>query len=197
MRDEWYGDKRDLIKWGVLLDLEQRYKAKQILQVLYYRPSEWKPMEIDGDKVELNPEVLRHFRNPFSVSKIACKSCIKVLRKPFVRRDTYQSEVLKRIRLRTELPRVIFLDPDTGLEPRGKATLKHVLVSEVREIWKTLSPGDVLVLYQHQTNRNGSEWIQPKRRQFEKALGIGQGKSKVGRAEGIAKDVAFLFAQKH
>jgi hypothetical protein len=58
MRDEWYGDKRDLIKWGVLLDLEQRYKAKQILQVLYYRPGEWKPMEIDGDKVEL---ILRLF----------------------------------------------------------------------------------------------------------------------------------------
>lgn len=196
MRDEWYGDKRDLIKWGVLLDLEQRYKAKQILQVLYYRPSEWKPIEIDGDKVELNPEVVRHFRNPFAVSKIACKSCIEVMRKPFVHRDAYQSEVLKRIRLRTELPGIIFLDPDTGLEPRGKPTLKHVLVSEVWEIWKTLSPGDVLVLYQHQTNRNGSEWIQAKRRQFEKALGIGQGKSKVGRAEGIAKDVAFFFAQK-
>lgn len=196
MRDEWYGDKRDLVKWGVLLEVAQRYGAKHILQVLYHRPTKWKPLRIDGEKVKLNSAVLQHFRDPFSVSQIECKCRIEVLGNQFEDRNEYLKEVLKRIRLRSGLPRIIFLDPDTGLEPKGKATLNHVLASELKKIWATLIRGDVLVLYQHQTNRNGSEWIQPKKRQFEKALGIRRGESKMGNAKGIAKDVVFLFAEK-
>jgi hypothetical protein len=196
MRDEWYGDKRDLVKWGVLLELERRYGAKHILQVLYYRRSEWKLLEIDGDKVELNSAVLQHFRDPFSASKIACKSCVEVLRETFSDRDQYHNVVLQRIRQRTKHPRIIFLDPDTGLEPGGRATLNHVLESELGEIWNALRPRDVLVLYQHQTNRNGSEWIKTKKKQFERAIGIGKGESKIGRAGGIARDVAFFFVEK-
>jgi hypothetical protein len=37
MRDKWYVDNRDLVKWGILLRLAERYAAKHILQVLYYR----------------------------------------------------------------------------------------------------------------------------------------------------------------
>jgi len=40
MRDKWYADNRDLVKWGVLLTLAERHAAKHILQVLYYRPTE-------------------------------------------------------------------------------------------------------------------------------------------------------------
>jgi hypothetical protein len=36
MKDEWYGDKRDLVKWGVLLHLAATFKATRILQVPYY-----------------------------------------------------------------------------------------------------------------------------------------------------------------
>jgi hypothetical protein len=28
MRDEWYGDKRDLVKWGVLLHLAKQHGVK-------------------------------------------------------------------------------------------------------------------------------------------------------------------------
>ncbi len=114
MRDEWYGDKRDLVKWSVLLELAQRYDAKHILQVLYYRPSEWKGVNIAGDDVGLNPAVLRHFRDPFSISKIVCNPCIEIVPDVFIHRNEYHSEVLKRIRLRTKLPGIVFLDPDTG-----------------------------------------------------------------------------------
>ena len=30
-------------------------------------------------------------------------------------------------------------------------------------------PGDLMAFYQHQTNRNGKEWIGPKISQFERA----------------------------
>jgi len=69
-------------------------------------------------------------------------------------------------------------------------------MSEVERIWKALLPGDVLVLYQHQTNRNGSEWIPKKKEQFENALEIAKGTSKIGQSKEIANDVAFFYARK-
>lgn len=194
MRDEWYGDKRDLIKWGVLLELERRYKTQHILQVLYYTKSNYAVLEIDGNKIELNSAVLKHFRDVFSVSKIKCNSRIEVVEDLFRDRDAYHQNVIKRIQLRTELPGIVFLDPDTGLEPSGGATPKHVRVAEVAKIWDALTAGDVLVLYQHQIRE--AEWIQSKKGQFEKALGNGRGKSKMGQAKGIAKNVVLFFAEK-
>jgi len=44
--------------------------------------------------------------------------------------------------------------PDTGLEPRGNAGLEYVRESELLQIWAGMRAGDVLVLYQHQTNKN-------------------------------------------
>lgn len=201
MRDEWYGDSKDLVKWSVLLELEQRYNAKHILQILYYQPSKWKRIKIDKDEVELNSAVRQHFRDCSSVTEIACKSRIEVLSGPFTdNRREYQKEVLRRIQQRAKPPGVagiVFLDPDTGLEPRSKATLKHVLGSELAEIWGALSLGDVLVLYQHKTNRrNDSDWIQDKKTQFERALKVQQGKARIGLEKSKNVDVVLFFAEK-
>jgi len=38
VKDKWYGDKRDLVKWGILLTLAKMFSARRILQVAYYRP---------------------------------------------------------------------------------------------------------------------------------------------------------------
>jgi hypothetical protein len=50
MKDQWYADNRDLVKWGVLLELCRQFHAIRILQVLCYRPSDWqeKNLKIDG-----------------------------------------------------------------------------------------------------------------------------------------------------
>ena len=197
MRDQWYGDKRDLVKWGVLLELAQRHDAKHILQVLYQRPSTWERLEIDGEQVDLNPAVLQHFRSTASISAIQGPTQVDILSDTFDDRSSYLKIVLNRIRLRTKRPGIVFLDPDTGLEPSGKAGLQHVLESELAEIWRALCSGDVLVFYQHQTNRNGDPWIERKKVQFEQALSIGQGLVKVARAPGIAPDVVFFFIEKN
>lgn len=197
MRDLWYGDNRDLVKWGVLLELAQRYRAKHILQVLYQRPSTWGRLEVDGEQVDLSPVVLHHFRSTASISAIRCAAQVDILSDTFADRSGYLQIVLDRIRVRPQLPGIVFLDPDTGLEPPGKAGPEHVLESELADIWLALSHGDVLVFYQHQTNRSGAPWIEPKKMQFERALSIGQGMSKVARAVGIARDVAFFFIEKN
>lgn len=198
MRDLWYGDNRDLIKWGVLLELAQQYRAKHILQVLYERATVWKHLEVDGKQVDLCPAVLQHFRNTNSIIGLRCDAGVDVLSDTFADRGTYLRTVLDRIQLRTRRPGIVFLDPDTGLEPPGgKAGLEHVLESELGQIWRTLSSGDVMVFYQHQTNRNGAPWIEPKKMQFERALNIPRGSAKLAQAAEIARDVAFFFVKKN
>ncbi len=34
MKDQWYADQRDLVKWGALEYLADRYSADEIVQVL-------------------------------------------------------------------------------------------------------------------------------------------------------------------
>ena len=92
-------------------------------------------------------------------------------------------------------PRAVFLDPDTGLAP-GIVNVKHVTEAEARQFWSALAPRDVLVLYQHQTNRNGTPWVQEKRRQFASAIGIPSSRVRVAKGESIARDVVFYYASK-
>ncbi len=56
--------------------------------------------------------------------------------------------------------------------------------------------GEVLVFYQHQTNRSGQTWLEPKLEQFERAIGLAPGTAKVAKASAIAVDVAFFYAKK-
>jgi len=194
MRDEWYSDKRDLVKWAVLMQLAQMYEATSILQVAYYRPTAWKdkPIEIDGRAYPVPPEVLGHFRNINNIGAIRPPPQLKVLDALFSDRDAYLECVLTAIRTLPERA-IIFLDPDTGLEPpKSRADLKHVRKRELREIWDELRQGDMLVFYQH-GNRSRS-WIEDKRKQFESA--IEPAPAKLAHGQAIARDVAFFFSQR-
>lgn len=196
MRDQWYGDNRDLVKWGVLLNLAREHAANRILQVAYLRPSEWAQLEIDGRHSPVPEAVLRHFRDVRNIKNLSNGPKIEVVETPFVDRRKYSQAVLEAISRRHDAETcMVFLDPDTGLASRTP-DFKHVFDSELAEIWQHMTAGDVLVFYQHQTNRNGAPWIKPKREQLEKALGLRRGIAKVATGRGIARDVAFFYCRK-
>jgi hypothetical protein len=194
MRDEWYSDNRDLVKWGVLLQLAELYDMAAIFQVAYYRPTPWdeKSIEIDGRAFPLPPVVVSHFRDIKNIRALRPNARVMVLDDPFHDRDQYLRRILMEIRNLLK-PAIVFLDPDTGLEPK-KATLKHVREKELQEIWRTLRRGDLLVFYQHRTRRR--QWVKEKKTQFEKAIGLEPGGSKLARGKGIASDVAFFFSHR-
>jgi hypothetical protein len=196
MRDGWYSDKRDLVKWGVLLQLAELYEAAAILQVTYYRPSSWPAIKIDGVSHSLPTAVLEHFRKVGNAARLRSNAQIIVLNTLWQDRTAYLRDVLHGIRNLPQRTSIVFLDPDTGLEPKGGAELEHVLESELRTIWEALRPGDLLVFYQHQTNRNGRPWIKPKKVQFEKAIGLAPASAKVAHGQDIARDVVLFFSQK-
>lgn len=195
MRDKWYADNRDLVKWGVVLSLAERFNARHILQVLYYRPCTWPTLEIDGEPVALPEAVLQHFRNASAVRTLKASVSIDVVTDVVVNRTDYLRTVLSTIRNRPATPGIVFLDPDTGLQP-VKPSLEHVLDQELVEVWAGLVPGDLLVFYQHQTNRNGQPWVEPKKQQFEQVLSLPIGSAKLARAESIARDVVFFYVEK-
>jgi len=196
VKDKWYGDNRDLVKWGVLLELSHKFSCISILQVLYLRQSEWAAIQIDGEEVGLHRELIQHFRDAGSISHMSSAVSIEVIAEEFQDRLEYLQIIAKRIKSRTALPGIIFLDPDTGLQPNGRPGYEHVLESELAEIWKLLRTSDVLVFYQHQTNRNGEPWIEVKKNQFAGAIGVPPDHAKLAYAPEIARDVALFFAQK-
>ncbi len=197
MRANWFSDNRDLVKWGVLLRLAEQHNAAAVLQVAYYRPGPRSALEIeiDGQMSPMPSAVLNHFRTLGNASTIRSNAKIIVKDDLWQDRDVYLADVLRCV---SDLPRpsIVFLDPDTGLAPKSKPRLEHVLEGELRAIWHALRPGDVLVFYQHQTNRGGRPWIEEKKAQFEKAMGLIPGSAKVADGKKIARDVAFFFSQK-
>ena len=130
-----------------------------------------------------------------SVEGVSSEVSIKVFDRPFIDRGAYLKAALEFIGEFSNRPRAVFLDPDTGLAP-GIANVKHVTEAEARQFWSALAPRDVLVLYQHQTNRNGTPWVQEKRRQFASAIGIPSSRVRVAKGESIARDVVFYYASK-
>ena len=113
----------------------------------------------------------------------------------FYDRAQYLRRILMQIRNLPKEPAIVFLDPDTGLEPK-KPQLEHVLNTELRDIWHALRDDDLLVFYQHETNKAGQPWVEEKKTQFEKAIGLEPGGSKLAQGKEIARDVAFFFSQR-
>jgi len=197
VKDKWYGDNRDLVKWGALLLLANRFVGSRIVQVACYRPE---TIEIDGVRHLMPDAVISHFSRSLKDIARLNSPCvqIEVFDLPFLDRDEYMQGLQASLAnlISSGSPCIVFLDPDTGLEPMNKHELEHVLESELAQIWSAMRADDVLVFYQHKTDRKrGTSWIDPKRKQFEKALGLPIGAAKMARGE-TATDVVFFFAQK-
>jgi hypothetical protein len=195
MQDCWYADNRDLVKWGVLLQLADTFEVQRILQVAFYRPNIFGQLVINGKASDLPAEVISQFRDVQKISDISPKVRATVFDLLFEHRATYLHAVLTLLPTFAHERCIVFLDPDTGLEPK-KPGLEHVLDTEARAIWDGMKNGDVFVFYQHKTNRNGRSWIEPKRIQLANAIGVQLAKILVAHAPEIANDVVLFFTQK-
>ena len=206
MRDEWFGDKRDLVKWTTLLKLAERDRLRHILQVLYFRTSNWHHVEIGGCEVEIPTSIIAHFRDARNICTMKCDPVIDILTEEFENsnKSRYLRSIEQHISKRSVLPGIVFLDPDTGLEPsesaksglghRCKAKSEHVCEMELAKIWSLLVPGDVLVFYQHAIHEKN--WRERKRLQFSAAIGIDDDRVGTARSDKLANDVAFFYVRK-
>jgi hypothetical protein len=153
-------------------------------------------VELDKQEKVIPEEVQKHFRDIRNIENLSLPVKVRVFDEVITDRNRYLLKAKEFIsRYAVENRCVVFLDPDTGLEPTIP-NLKHVLRKEAYEFWKSLKIGDVLVLYQHQTNRNGEPWEESKRMEFEKAIGAEKDSVKVGRGPKLARDVVLFYAVK-
>lgn len=197
MRDKWYSDNRDLVKWSTLLLIAREYRSDCILQIAYFRQSQFGKVTIDGRESEIPSEVLAHFRDIQKITELTTYPEVIVFADEFGDRDKYLAAINKFINENSKKQRcIVFLDPDTGLEPHTRRNHKHVLRKELKEIWDEISSQWIIAFYQHKTTKKREEWIEPKRKQFSEAITIPLKAVKVASGIHIANDVVFFFAEK-
>ena len=194
MRDTWYGDNRDLIKWGTLAHIAQRESLDIIIQVPYLRLGTRSPLQSESGPIEIETAVWNFFRNVPAVEKLGTELGRRgvVITDEFhpLRRRVYRSLVEERL-AGLPHPKLVLLDPDTGIAP-STATAKHVNAEDVQSVWQSLRPGDWLVVYQHAA-RNAT-WLQDARDRLASLCGTAA--IEVFNSPGIAWDVAFLAVGK-
>jgi len=195
MRDLWYADNRDLVKWATLWHIAREHSLRGILQVPYWRPEKGRPcFRFGTDRVRIADEVWNFFRDIRHIEKLAHKLgvWVKVHAEAFdpADRASYLASVLDHVR---ECPRplLVFLDPDTGLEPKDSRD-KHTTAREIRATWRELRKDDWLVLYQHA--RRQLLWVDTVSQELR--VLCDDATVEVARSEKLGKDVAFMCIER-
>jgi len=178
MRDCWYGDKRDIVKWAVLISLAHHYKTKTILWVVFYTFERPKHKLKLGDHDEpIPPEVWKHFRDIGQISRLGPPAGVKIKvlnrpwkSKPKSERDACFGHVAEKISKGAREPMIVFLDPDTGLGRDKETKAKHVCPSELKTVFKAMRKRDRLVFYQHAQRR--TDWQKTTRKSFAEAIDL-------------------------
>ena len=194
MRDKWYADKRDLVKWGGIMHLlnDKNLGIKKVIQIAYYRKDNWPPLNFNGDDIPIPEKVLNFFRDITLIKNLDKR--IEVFNQEFDHKDRqkYTDDLCKTLKGIQE-KKIVFLDPDTGLEPK-KCKVENVKHIEVEQIFDSIKPGDFLVFYQHKFR--SSKWNEIRLGELAKACGLSRSKIKTWKANEIANDVIFFFAEK-
>jgi hypothetical protein len=111
MQDRWYGDHRDLVKWGTLFELARRAGLNHVLQILYYRKNDWAEIEADGTASRIAMDVIQHFRNSMGATNISKDVSIDVFAQEFSNRERYLESVKAQIPLVRLIRELSFLIP--------------------------------------------------------------------------------------
>jgi hypothetical protein len=200
MQGQWFGDRRDIVKWAALIYLAREFQIKHILQVAFLRPaaSSDNCLLVNGKpQKDIINKVGQHFWDLHRIQELASQMevNIEVFDQIFsLPREKYIQAVCDNIAAQAFRPLIVFLDPDTGLAPQSRADLGHVLPSEVGKIYRELRPNDILACYQHAYR--DKQWLTKKQREFSDAVGVATKDIKNLTCPTMAKDVAFLAVKK-
>jgi len=139
--------------------------------------------------------VWNHFSDLRGIERLGRVMGARVVVVDFPFQESQRGEYVRRV---TDLvqrygrTKIVFLDPDTGIQPDELAGPKHATFTDVQRLWGATKRNDILAVYQHASRRSG--WIQKKAKQAGAACGGSQ--VSAIRSPGISKDVALLWTRK-
>ena len=191
MRGEWYRDKRDIVKWTSVLYLAKRQKVKCILYVAMCPSQETRIPKLStngcdvSDAEQYFDQVIGHFRvedwtNDLKSFGSSQGIEVEVVGGEYSAKNgtSYFKEVCEKIKVFEEKyrksPILVFLDPDTGIEPQ-KAKREHVKKRDLKIVFDKLRPGDYLVCYQHRPQSVSSidrKWQKEAEKRMACAVGV-------------------------
>lgn len=200
MRDWWYGDKRDIVKWGAVVALARKRSIPAVLQVALYRPDLLNyHLILDGTSESLPVEVVRHFRDIENIRPLEPKVNLQIdvykehfqWHAGFRTRDDFRKAYFNGVCGKVQqydTPVMVFLDPDTGIAPKSYG-YEHVTHHEIRVVLQAMKDGDILLFYQ-QARLGDGDWRNSTMKEFREAVGL---ETPVGTitCDEIANDVVF------
>ncbi len=206
MRDWFYADKRDIVKWGAILVVARKHGIHTVLQVALYRPDQLDyQLSINGTADGRLPhEIIRHFRDLDQIHRLEVNVGLRIdvhkepfeWRPEFPTRDdfrrAYFNEVVKKISEYHEAI-IVFLDPDTGIAP-ANCGYEHVTPQEIRTVLGAMRPDALLMFYQHKW-MGDNKWPNSAREKFCEAVGQNVSVRVIGCNE-IANDVVFFVVER-
>lgn len=199
MRNQWFGDNRDLVKWSAVFRLLESGE-RNLLYVPMLNPDEGKLEDQRLSTGEsLAPSVLAFFRDHLRFSEITWPpgTRVDVVGGEMSSRVEYFAEVESRIEsLKRDSVRrlLVLLDPDTGIEPASGGNRQHVRKQETVQILQRLTTGDALAIYQHAPRFSNSarDWIGESRTRLAGALSLDPDSVQSISCLEVAGDVALL-----
>jgi hypothetical protein len=207
MRNQFYGDRKDVLKWTNALRLAGADRF--VLYVAMLRPDKEDSLHgCDFSCVRVaNDQVVKFFENvrekltpgtPRNLTDISrlLPGRIELVHGDYVHRDRkkYFDAVRNRLGRRTAGERyVVLLDPDNGISGRCPRS-EHVCGEELLSVWSAMTPDDVLLVYQHRfRNKN---WKQMKREILSRHLQVPLDRISP-RCEADVPDVCFFEIDKN
>ena len=163
MRKQWVGDSRDYVKWSCV------YRVAGQQSIVLYVPM-LRPDIFAGENLEPAVQVFFDELKSFNIFSRLFPGRFHSIEAEYTKSDSdeYFEDVLRRlIELQKQNPVVVFVDPDTGLEPISGSKDEHLQIRHFRKLASALCSGDRIILYQHASRDAG--W---RERQHQRLLGI-------------------------
>jgi hypothetical protein len=167
VKNQYFGDRRDLFKYDLLVDLAGCLSASRLVFIPMLTPNDdsgeggltaYSRGKRRGPLVDAlrdavnsgtrNIQILRHLMPSFGVQFMPHRDADYF-------RDATRVEYFAAVPAQWLAGSVVFFDPDIGLQTgtvaymRGNGVEKYLLYADLRAVWDRATAGSIFVVYQH------------------------------------------------
>ncbi len=167
MKNQYFGDRRDLLKYDLLCDVVESHGAQRLTYLPMLTPNNdsGEGNLKQADRRKHRPEIfnflkssveagLRDIRQLRDLMPLLGISLMPYCDDAWFAQDR-RREYFDAVPAEHLVKSVVFFDPDTGLEPRSQSYMyrrgpeQYLLNSELLTVWNRASQDSVFVVYQH------------------------------------------------